>query len=232
MAAVVVVLAVAGGCSLFDSGPGDDGGAESTGDGGAGITSDGGPPDDAGVECPGVAYTRTDVPGTALCLDGAATFECAWGTGNAAVDGYMVQGNHDAANDRLTLLFPDDPSNTSFTEFVFDMLYAVDGVDLVLVYMGSRTGEYREVESWAEAAAGDQGVCGGTPGAGGGDTDGGTCERSCSSDADCGAGEACLSTNDGELCLPSECQDCFADGQGCNFYVAACEFDECTPPPP
>lgn len=221
---LVATLGVGGGCFpvVIDGASASDSG--STG-GGGGTTGDGGGGD--GVVCPGVAYTRTDQPGTALCLDGSATFECAWGSGNPAVDGYMVQGDHDAVNDRLTLSFPDDPSNTSFTDFIFDMLYDVGGVDLVLEYMGTRTGDYREVGSWAEAVAGDQGVCGG-----GGGGEAGSCQQPCAADGDCGPGTACLLTDEGQRCLPSECGGCFAAESTCTVNLTTCEFDRCEPVEP
>lgn len=220
---LVATLGVVGGCfpAVIDGASASDGGSSGAGsDGAMGDSGDGG-----GVVCTGVAYTRTDQPGAALCLDGAATFECAWGSGNAAVDGYMVQGDHDAANDRLTLSYPDDPTNTSFTDFIFDMLYDVGGVDLVLEYMGNRSGDYREVGSWAEAAAGDQGVCGGDSSGGGG----GSCQQPCAADAECGAGAACLLTDGGKRCLPSGCGACFGSASTCNVNVTTCEFAGCEP---
>jgi hypothetical protein len=218
----------------------DDGGAE-TGDGGDGadaadaadVTGGGG---GGGVVCPGTTYMRTDDPGTAICLDGSNTFECAWGSGNADVDGVVVDGVHDAGADVLTLCFPDDPTNTTCTDFSFSMLYGL-GPDLVLDYMGSRSGDYEQVGSWAEATAGDGGVCSGSGGGGDGGADtgvppSGTCELPCVGDVDCDAGEACLTTLDGHKCLPQECQGCFEAGSSCLSNAVTCEFGECGPVDP
>lgn len=202
------VALVAGGCHR-------DGGAS---DGGGGSSGSGGP-DPVGIACPGVAYTRTDVPGTALCLDGLDTFECAWTSNNPAFNGYLVQGSHDATEDLLTLAFPDDVARTSFTSFTFDVFYGVDGVDLVLRHMGVRAGDFREVASWAEAVAGDGGLCGGH---------GSACDGPCASDADCGGGAACMATEDGDKCLPIACDGCFDADEVCNYYADTCEFGSCS----
>lgn len=180
------------------------------------------------VVCPGVAYTRTDDPGTALCIDGADSFECGWGSGNPDVDGYVLKGEHDASAQTLTLYIPRDPTNTAFDPFVFDMYYDVGGVDLVLEYMANRAGDYAEVGSWAEAAAGDLGVCGGDAVQGGGE---GSCRLACGSDAQCDAGQLCLESDSGRICLAAECTTCFDEIRTC-FADDACVFTECGPQDP
>lgn len=180
--------------------------------------------DDAGTSdgdevCGGVAYTRTDLPGTALCLDGTDSFQCTWVGNNAAIKGHFVEGNHDAANGLLTLAIPDDVARTSFTTYEFAAKLGQDGVDLVLELMGVRAGEYGEVAGWAAAVDGDGGLCGGR---------GGACDGPCSSDADCGSGRACIGTTEGDKCLPAACDTCFDADQLCNYYSDNCEFESCS----
>jgi hypothetical protein len=124
------------------------------------------------LSCAGTAYMRTDDPGTAMCLDGANTFVCSWGSGSSTVDGTFVDGNHDAAANRLTLCFPDDASLQTCTDFEFATLWDA-GADLVLDYMGTRSGDYQQVGSWAEATAGDGGICSGGTSSDDGDADDG-----------------------------------------------------------
>lgn len=154
LAQVLATLALTG-CS--SSGPGG-GGANGAG-GSAGHGND--------PVCSGTAYTRTDVPGTALCLAGDASFECGWGKGNRT-DGYLVHGKENAEKTQLTLSFPDDDTDTTFTDYLFSLLFGTGDADLVLEYQGSRTGDYKQVDSWATAVAGDQGVCSGTTASGNG----------------------------------------------------------------
>lgn len=184
----------------------------------AGASSSGG---QSGVDmlCPGVAYTRTDVPGTALCLNGLESFQCAWTSKNPAINGHKIEGSHDAASDVLTLAYPDDPERTSFTTYTFDTKFGFDGVDLVLTLMGARAGDYQEVGGWAEAVDGDGGLCGGG---------GAACDGPCSSDADCGSGQACFATSEGDKCLPTACDTCFDADQFCNYFTAPCEFEACS----
>lgn len=189
--------------------------------GGSGDPGDGttGEPDDVDAICPGVAYARADVPGTALCLDGLDSFQCTWTSKNPAINGAKIEGNHDAANGTLSLAIPDDAAHSSFTTYTFDVRLAVDGFDLVLELMGIRAGAYREVAGWTVAVDGDGGVCGGR---------GGSCDGPCSSDADCASGQACMATEEGDKCLPTACDTCFDADQTCNYYAVSCEFDACT----
>jgi hypothetical protein len=70
-------------------------------------------------------------------------------------------------------------------------------------------------------------------GDGDGDDDGGggssTCQQSCNSDVDCNAGEACLSTVEGNKCLPPSCQTCWDNGQSCasSNGPSGCAFEGC-----
>ena len=156
----------------------------------SGSFANGGNSAGGGLVCTGTAYTRTDVPGTGLCLSGPSSFECAFGHGNPTPDGVHVRGTQDSANNQLTLFFPDDSSAEGVTGFVFSLLFDTGGADLVLDYQGSRAGEYREVGSWAEAVAGDQGACSGASnGASGGGGGGGAGGET----GDCGTQEAMLS---------------------------------------
>lgn len=182
----------------------------------AGVTSEGGAADDL---CDGVAYTRTDLPGTALCLAGTDSFQCTWTGNNPAIKGHLIKGNHDVADDILTLAVPDDGAHGSFTTYEFALKFGQGGVDLVLELMGVRAGEYDEVDGWSAAIAGDGGLCGGH---------GGRCDGPCSADADCGSGRACIATTEGDKCLPADCDTCFDADQACNYYADDCAFESCS----
>lgn len=219
---ILPILFLSASCALFGVNPDADDGGDGDGDGDSGYDSGG----DSGGDwsCYGAAYKRTDDPGTAICMDGSDTFECAWGSGNPSVDGFRVEGNHDAANDLLTLYFPDNPEASSFTPFTFDVLFGYDGNDMVLEYMGSRSGDYQYTGSWNEAVAGDNGVCGGD----GSEPQSETCTDYCSTSADCGPGEACLNAMDGMKCLPTSCQGCWDAGYSCSYFATTCEFSQCS----
>lgn len=181
--------------------------------------------------CSGVAYTRTDDPGTAICLDGDDSISCSWGSGNPDVDGTVVDGRFDGST--FGLCFPDGPQSTTCTWFDFSTFFDVDGHDLVLDYLGTRSGEYAQMVNWDAATAGDNGVCGGTGAgsgsAGGGDGGSATCQQACNYDSDCGVGESCLNTASGMSCLPYQCPSCWGAGESCSFNGSTCEFVECIP---
>lgn len=83
---------------------------------------------------------------------------------------------------------------------------------------------------------GDDGADGGADdGADGGMDDGlppddtsPTCQQYCNTSADCSAGELCLDTTEGNLCLPSACNNCFSSELTCTYYTNSCEFQMCT----
>lgn len=54
-----------------------------------------------------------------------------------------------------------------------------------------------------------------------------TCKELCADDLDCDAGQSCLSTANGLVCLPFECQSCFDDARDCQSDNDTCEFFAC-----
>jgi hypothetical protein len=226
--AQVLVLAS---CSVFESEFADD--DDGYGHGGH---DDGGYDDGGSWSCGGTAYTRTDVPGTGVCLDAGRSFTCSWRDTGSAFYGVRVEGSHDASGGVVTWRVPDDPEASSYTDLDFDVSFGDGGHDMVLRFMGSRSGEYREAASWADALAapssGDSSVCNGG-GGGGGHADGGdqdeseTCVMSCSSSVDCGPGESCLDSEIGFICLPSSCQSCWDVGETCTYDASSCGFVGC-----
>jgi len=55
-----------------------------------------------------------------------------------------------------------------------------------------------------------------------------TCARPCTTSAECGLGEACLATTEGNLCMPVTCESCFAAEQTCNYFGDTCAFQSCS----
>lgn len=57
-----------------------------------------------------------------------------------------------------------------------------------------------------------------------------TCENPCDTAADCNAGQACLDTATmGRVCLPVECDSCFAAQGLCVWNATSCEYNDCEP---
>jgi hypothetical protein len=56
-----------------------------------------------------------------------------------------------------------------------------------------------------------------------------TCMLSCVDDDECDAGQRCLDTTDGALCLPFECDSCFESDGSCLSSYDGCRFDYCVP---
>lgn len=55
-----------------------------------------------------------------------------------------------------------------------------------------------------------------------------TCRMPCVDSTQCESAEACLETADmGSICLPFECDSCFADGGICSSGPFDCSFDSC-----
>jgi hypothetical protein len=152
------------GSSAGTGGAGSGAGAGNSGSGGmnqGGMNS--GTSGTSGLSCNGVAYTRTDRLGTAICLDGAKSFQCGWASGDPTLDGLVTYGVFDAAMNKLTLNFYDYPTDQVPTAFVFETRFAPSSsIDLTLIYEGARSGDYDEVESWAKATERDvMGLCNG-----------------------------------------------------------------------
>lgn len=55
-----------------------------------------------------------------------------------------------------------------------------------------------------------------------------TCALPCTASAECGPGEACLATTVGNLCMPVECEGCFAAQLTCTYFADACAFEACS----
>lgn len=55
-----------------------------------------------------------------------------------------------------------------------------------------------------------------------------SCQRGCGADIDCGAGESCLNSAGGYVCLPPDCQGCWDAGSECSYVAATCVFDSCS----
>jgi hypothetical protein len=54
-----------------------------------------------------------------------------------------------------------------------------------------------------------------------------TCAGPCDSDVDCSAGEACLDSEVGHVCLPPQCSSCWAEGGSCSFSSQTCAYVGC-----
>lgn len=111
-------------------------------------------------------YRRTN-NSTALALNGANSYFCAWDDcPGGTTCGVKIFGADKGSS--VDWQIPTTANGGNKVRTTFDVIS--NGSGLTLLYQGQRTGDYTPVASWNEATAGDMGYCGGsgptTPGTG------------------------------------------------------------------
>ncbi len=152
---VLLAAVVVAACAPSDPDPGDSSPAAAS----------------AGSGASGKFYRRTTGT-TAMALSGSQSYFCAWDDcPSGATCGVKVYGNDKGSS--IDWQIPTSSTATATT--TMDVVQS--GGSLTLTYQGARVGDYTQVSSWAEAAKGDGGYCGGstsTAGSGGGSSGGGS----------------------------------------------------------
>lgn len=101
-------------------------------------------------------YTRKDVPGTAVALNGSSSYFCSWnGCPGGLSCGVTIYGTEDG--NQAVWQIPTKPDLSGKISTVFRI--KPEGSGFTFIYKDNRAGTYVPVGSWAIATQGDQGYC-------------------------------------------------------------------------